>query len=544
MTGTARTEPAAPDRLLQRRAIPWQALLPYLPAALLSLGGAALLIYDLRFGPWVFSDSTAYIASARSLAAGRGLGMVGPAGEFMPLTLHPPLYPALMALAIALFDLDPMTTAAALAVLAYAGSILLLTGGVYALTRSWVWGACAGGLMLASRAMVANFDGAMTEGLFIFLLLAVLFALAAFHRTAKTAWWVGAAVAAAAACLTRFTGIALVAAGALALLALGGGAWRQKAGRALRYALISALPLALWLGAGALQQGRLAARQVEARPDLLAAANQFRGALVEQLVLWLPFQSRLPDWRSKSLVFYGLALCVLGLGALALYRLRQNGRDQGGSSLWLLAGLVAAAYVGFVGFSYLFSSLPPDLNERMFSPLQPLVFLLAFGSPVLFERAYGLRPVSLRVAVQIVLLGLGLLAAWAYLPATLDWVEERHQTGSGYTSLEWRNSELAAAVRALPADVPLISNQAAAVLYTTGRFPYELTLPGPDGAVTPLAQGAWADVYVRQCAALVLFEQHPVVPPAQAETLIAGQQVYRDLQDGGIYFAPACPLPD
>lgn len=549
MSGQAQT-PVAPASGRQAGwtsvlAANWKPLSAYLLAALLAAGGAALLLYDMRFGPWMYSDAVAYIESARNLAAGNGLGMVGPAGNFMPLTLHPPFYPALMALMIALVDLDPLTTAAAINVLAYCGSILLLMGGVFALTRCGGWGFSAALLMLASKTMVASFDGAMTEGLFIFLLLAVLFALAAYHLTAKPFWWPLAAAAAAAACLTRFAGVAVIAAGAVALLALGEGSVRRKIGRALRFGLFSALPLALWLGAGALQQGSLAARSLQARPDLLTAFNRFRQALVEQLVLWLPYQTKLPTWRVKSLVVYGLVGLVLVLGALAAYRAWKAGRDRpadlkGAETLWLLTALFTAAYVGFLLFSYLFSSLPPDLNERMFSPLLPLIFLLVFGVMVFYTRAYRPQP-ALRYTLLIIPLVLALLTARVYRPSTAGWLEERHFSGSGYTSVEWRNSELIQAVKALPDDLPLISNQAAAVLYYTGRFPYELD---DKGEPAQLWQGDLAEVYAGQCAALVLFEQHPLLPKAVVEAFTSGQQVARDVQDGGIYFALGCPLPD
>lgn len=547
MSGGIRSDPvveAARPAHPGARWLAWGARLPYGLAALLAAAGAVLLLHDMRFGPWAYSDSVAYIASARNLAAGNGLGIYGPAGNFMPLTLHPPLYPAVLALLIALIDLDPLTTATALNLIAYCGSILLLSGGVYALSRSWVWGISAGGLMLTARTMIANFDGAMTEGPFIFLMLAVLFGLAAFQHTAQRRWWVLAAAAAAAASLTRFAGVAFIAAGAAALLVMGGGVWRARVVRALQFSLAAGLPLALWLGAGALQQGSLASRSVQARADLLGAFNQFRRVLVEQLVLWLPYQTKLPTWRIKSLVVYALIALVLAFGALAVYRvvrarssLEAHATAQPGAvTVWLLALLFTTAYAGFIGFSYLFSSLPPDLNERMFSPLLPLIFLLCFGAPVLLVQSTRLHPALL--AVPLIL---ALLTARVYRPSAAAWLEERHTTGSGYTSLEWRNSELVQAIQALPDELPLISNQAAAVLYYTGRFPYELD---DQNEVTPVVQGQLAPVYTEQCAALILFEQHPPLPEWVVETFTTGQQVYHQVQDGGVYFAPGCPLPD
>ena len=75
--------------------------------AILFIGilGSLVIIYSTSWGPWVFSDSTAYIVSAKNMISGHGLGLYGPSGAFHPLTLHPPFYSLLLGL-FGLFGAD------------------------------------------------------------------------------------------------------------------------------------------------------------------------------------------------------------------------------------------------------------------------------------------------------------------------------------------------------------------------------------------------------------------------------------------------------
>ena len=59
----------------------------------LALAGGALVTLSTRFGAGIGGDATTYIFSAKNLLEGRGLGLVGPQGEFSFLALFPPGFP-------------------------------------------------------------------------------------------------------------------------------------------------------------------------------------------------------------------------------------------------------------------------------------------------------------------------------------------------------------------------------------------------------------------------------------------------------------------
>ena len=69
----------------------------FLALAVVGLLGALLLAYVTPHGLGLAHDSADYIASARNISAGMGVGRMT-CVSFKPMVLWPPLYPALLAL--------------------------------------------------------------------------------------------------------------------------------------------------------------------------------------------------------------------------------------------------------------------------------------------------------------------------------------------------------------------------------------------------------------------------------------------------------------
>jgi hypothetical protein len=138
----------------------------------------------------------------------------------------------------------------------------------------------------------------------------------------------------------------------------------------------------------------------------------------------------------------------------------------------------------------------------------------------------------------------------ANLPSSLTLVREYSLHGGGYTSLAWHQSNTLEALNRLPADTPIITNQAAAVLLWTDRSAYDFcSLPcnqpenprygdNPDDEVQR--------IFRQQGAALVLFypfcasraEPWNLVWMAQVEELTRGLTTQEFSCDGAIYFYP------
>ena len=113
--------------------------------------------------------------------------------------------------------------------------------------------------------LLVYFGSALSEPLFVVLVVGALASLAAAIEKQARWGWVAAAVLTAAACLTRYVGVALVVAEVAVLLMVGG---RKAVGRAAAFAAASVAPLVVWLAAG--RSGEPARRRPPLRRRLLA----------------------------------------------------------------------------------------------------------------------------------------------------------------------------------------------------------------------------------------------------------------------------------
>jgi hypothetical protein len=393
--------------------------------------GFALVAAGTRHGIGLSTDSAVYVAAARSLLAGDGLAVGGE-----PLTHFPPLYPVALAAAGRAAG-DPVAGARWLHAALFAATVALVAVCVRtAAGGPFVASMLAALLVLACRSTLRVYLMAWSEALFLCLALAG-FALLALHWSRPRAGlWVAAALVLAAALLTRYAGLALVPAAAVALLVRGPGPPRQRAFQAGALTAIALGPLALWLARNVAQTGSAANRSLAFHPPGLGPLED--GLRTLSFWVW-PFQM-------GSLLGVAVGLVVL------VWAVRAQLAARGGSPLRRLLWLFAASYGLFLGLSLCFVDADTPLRERVLSPLY--VFGVVLLATLAAERVATFRSGAARLAAVAV--GLALLGAHAVRGHEL-WSVAFEQ-GLGYSDLRWRSSELLQELRALPAAPPLYSN--------------------------------------------------------------------------------------
>ncbi len=509
--------------------------------------GLSLLSRALTWGVWAFSDSAEYIVSARMLVAGRGLGIPSPDGGFMPLSLHPPLYPLVISVFF-LLNIDPLDALPGLNLVLFAATILVSGGLVYYLTRDALMAISASALVALPPTMLSNFDGAMTEPLYIPLSLLAILLLVAYWQKNNRAALVAAGIVTALAGLVRYNGLTILAVGLLVIL-LSGQPFRRRLQDAALFIAVGFGPLLVWFIHLYLQSGLVAARSFSSSGNLADKFPLFRKNFMETLVLWVPYIVKAQTWFQKALVTYSLVGLSILVGCLAWWRgfrkgARRTPEVENGLKLMAVGFFSVVAYLAFLAISFLFSSITPDINDRTMAPLLPVAML--FLSAVLFvtPRVFGLRRVF-----QIMPLIVVLVAGQFYYRQTSSLTSHRDQQSRGYAAPRWRNSELVQAVRNLPADQLLISNVPIPVLLYTDRFPYSIqeldlaqvqTDPAPYGEGDDPAQ----EVFRQDGAALVIFQPeltnqmvsiYGVKGPDRVATLLAGLTLTDQTQDGYIF---------
>jgi 4-amino-4-deoxy-L-arabinose transferase-like glycosyltransferase len=522
---------------------------------IIALIGSVVIFYSTVWGPWVYSDSTEYIVSARNLIQGHGLGLYGPSGAFHPLSLHPPFYSLVLAF-FGLFGADLVTTARWIDIILFGATILVLGLAIYAFTKSAWLSVISSFFLLCMPVVVDVFSGAMSEPLFLFTGLASLCLILLFIKSERIALLLLSGAAAGLSLLTRYSGVAFILTGVCILLIFETKPWKTKFFNVLIYGALSCLPTFVWFIWLRIQS--VGARSYPVQINLGEQFTKFKLAAMEVFWSWVPFTSLQPrySYNLARNILVVVFLMFLALILLAVWKTRKNKQKLLDASNGFIIGIVmfilAAAYLFVLGFSTIFTSPPPDLISRTFLPVQLAVLLAVFSMMIFIIRPWKVAR-WLYLIPLVFVLGISV----SYLHDTAGLVSLYHQEGAGYTGNAWQNAAIFKLVEQLPGNVPLISNESAAVLYFTGRPAYDLSVLSDQTAqsTSPRYGDDPADptqkVFRENGAALVLFytlyQQYKELYGDQSnlhlDNLTRDLSLYAHTSDGDIYFYSPAQLP-
>ena len=507
-----------------------------------------IMIYDMAWGPWAFSDSAAYIVAARNLVAGNGLSIPTPDGSLSPLRLHQPLYPLVMSFFL-LFDIHPFTTTTVLNVASFSLSILLIGYGCYYFSKSKMFSIVMVFLMTWCPYVIENYDGAMSEPLYLFLTLLNFMAVLLFLEKRKNWVLICAALTAGLSILTRYIGIVNVVGGALMIFFFLQEKTKNRAYTAFFYSFLAALLPVVWIFFSGTTSG-IGNRQIIFPQNLPTIFGNFYQAIVIPFADWLPLQKVWQITDEIRFLMIGLmgAFCSISI-AIALWLKSQKKHTEWDGFDRLIFGsvIICLMYVLIFFATFAFSSLPPDINSRTLIPLFPFFLMVFYGIFFHFPRTHFEKIVSASIILSIFL-----VSFLVWYPTTRELLYDRHHNGHGYTSKYYQESTILKAARTLPRDIPWISNEPAFLLLYLDKFPYDLNsiypaITKPDA--TSLGNGYTdLDRIFKQDEAALLILQPQLEndlrkligdqAATQIKKLTSGLKVHDQSFDGMIFFYP------
>jgi 4-amino-4-deoxy-L-arabinose transferase-like glycosyltransferase len=443
------------------------------PSLILAALGLGLALLQTRFGAGAGGDSSSYLMGAENLLLGNGFSRYSGGYEVRPITGFPPFYSTMLA-AVSLFGLETSSSARLLNAALFAASIALVGYLVYAYSGSPWAAAVASASMLGADTLFELHTWVMSEPLFIFLTLAAIWSLLRALEGGGLPWLIGAALLTACSSLTRYVGPALSAAGFLVLLGFGAGAFGRRLGQASLFAALSLLPVALWLRRNAALAGTLVNRELAYHPMQPDLVRQF---LAELSSWFVPHQVPLPTGLRAGLA---VAIAVGLLGWFFFWPVRSWISRQGRAlvlsgpegarfrALPLVLGLYAAgsALILFVNSTFLDASTTATAPARYLAPIYAaLVPLACLAGSALARRRPGGRTLG-RLALAYAVALLGFYAA-VELRMLADPIPQL-----GYTGRRLLWADAVAAIREVPAEVPLVSNNPELVYILVGRPAY------------------------------------------------------------------------
>jgi hypothetical protein len=443
---------------------------------IITLGGMAALRLATRWGAGVGGDATIYIESARNLLEGNGLGLVGPQGEFRLLPYFPPFFSLVLAV-LGFAGADLMRSAQWINILSFGGLIYLIGNSTLRDGSRARFAYFAAFLVAASPVLIPVYSWAMSEPLSLLLGFGAFAVLAAWLEKpeARIRLFLSA-LAAGLSFLTRYSSVAFLMAGGAAVYLLAAKIGRRRILDTGHYFLIGVLPMGAWLIYDFWLTSTVASRSILSSAGTASRLASFWPLLGDAVLFWLVPDSwitspRYPSGLNLMAVAGFLLILSVGCGIVSWKISGQNGGWQKNRHTYLLAllALFILAYVLTIFLVYIITYPPITIGSRMLSPVHIAVLwlgaLLAAVSSELWAGKRWLR--------------IGLTAGWVvaclwYGGRTERIVAQYYETGLGYTSPAWQNSQTMVAVRHLPPDILLISNEINAIQFLSGRPAYPI----------------------------------------------------------------------
>ena len=276
------------------------------------LGLSIILLLSRLYGIGLLSDSVYYVSVARHIAD--GTGFVGYDGY--NYILQPPLYPFLLAIIKIISGIDPLISAGYFNALLF-GLVIYLSGMcLLKLVKSFPLVIIGTVSILISFVFIQIFLLALSETLFILLVLLYLNALYKYKEKGSVSHLIYLSISVALACLTRYVGIILILTGFLSILLWGSGNSKKKFQHLFIYLSISIIPSGIWILRNFLTSGSFVGQRA-------ASSYNFRENLLfffNSVLRWyMPIQIHL-----QQLILFVLILSILILITLVLiYRLEK-----------------------------------------------------------------------------------------------------------------------------------------------------------------------------------------------------------------------------
>jgi hypothetical protein len=446
--------------------------IPFLLLLVVVVSGMVALAFSMHWGPGVGGDSTIYISSAENLLKGKGLGLFEPDSSFRLLPYFPPFFPLLLSL-LGWLGLDPLISAFWINLLTF-GGLIWMAGLLSLQAGEKAWVALATAAVIGfSPILIPAFSWAMSEPLSILLGFASFFVLMRYLENRQRRWLAFSAALAGLSFLTRYSSVAFLVAGFL------GVAWFTRKGNLhnrladlLLYGFLSVLPMAIWMVVDISLTSTVASRSMES--GIAERLSNLLPKLKEVFNLWfLPQELISNPPYPQFLNPLGLtvaALFILGLGVLIFLKVMKTTepiRDDRRARMSVILSIFIFTYVAVIAVVYVTTYPPITIGSRMLSPVHAafvwLVCLLASLTAELFKKWRWVKPA--------VIVFMFFFTAW-YGVRSVRIVAQNYDEGLGYLSHLWQESETIQAVKNLPADTILVSNEPTAIVFLTGRLSY------------------------------------------------------------------------
>lgn len=438
---------------------------------LLSVSGGLIVYYGMEWGPWAYNDSAAYVSAARNIASGNGLVIVHSSGKISTVLEFPPLFPFL----ISLFggsDLNYNSVIKFWNIFLFAGSIFFFTNTAYVLTKNILISVTTGLFLIVNRLVLSTYMSAMSEPLFLFILIVCLFLYAMILKTDNRRFRFALIGISALLPLTRIAGILFVGIFGVALLMHSKKLdSTQKIKETLFFYFGSYLPVAVWFFVRYLTYGKVGGKRLELDrlnfKSFIASLEKIFSVVRD----WIPYVKIYKNTHLELPIAIGFIVALIMLMIFAMIKLNRGSNQQKNNNLQFLIMLIliACCYLVFICVIHVISIPQIDVIDRMLVPILPILLLMIAVAAHAF-----IHPSFIGKTIPIALLLISLFFLRHDTLISRTFIHSMHREGSGFNSRALQESGLIDELNKVADNHVMASNTAGFVLYHTNIYPFQI----------------------------------------------------------------------
>lgn len=407
-------------------------------------------------GSGMSPDAVSYVTAAESLIQGNGyLDFDGDS-----FTHWPPLFPTLIAVP-GLFGIKPLSAVRFINGIAFA-LVVLLAGLMFRKTiksRLLVILGTAGVMLSTVLLKVSSY--AWSEPVFLLTTILFVFNISRFLENERLRWLILAGLFAALACLQRYIGVTVIAAGGLLIFFfLAKSPWLKRIKYCIIYGFIACTPVGLWA-----IRCRLAPETGEDyRFDIDWNVHARIAEVLDLMTPWF-VPEKVPPWARLLIVAIFIAVLIT---AVIVKRYRFGQEEPKDRSLVKVAVAFIIVYSAAVTAARVLVGV--WATKRLTSPIYVFIILLIL---IGLDALGALIGMAFRKRWAGCLLVAALCALWLIsyrLPLFKQHVSRYEQYGiPGLNSAGWHRSPMINWLRRNPLKGPVFSNEPHAVFFLSGH---------------------------------------------------------------------------
>jgi len=445
----------------------------YIIYFLLAFIGGYFVFRAMTWGPWAFSDSSAYVSAARNFASGFGFVIHQTTGELKILTEFPPFFSIILSI-FGGNKLDYINTIRWLNIFLFSSSTLFVARIIFYSTRKHYLALLCAAFFISSPQIVIMYSGAMSEPLFLFLLLTSLVLYQRIFQKDKKLLQIAFFIISSLLPITRYAGILFVGIFGIGLFidSQGTSLIRRFKDIALYY-LLSFLPVTIWGFSLFHQFNLVGGKRFTFGNEIFL--NMVRSIIEELIVVkfWIPYIEIYQDTFAETIIIFFVAVLIVFLiGSTIRQSISFNrGSDLNKKHFYFLVILLIIGYILFIGFTHSITIPQIDIIDRMMIPIYPLCIIIFFlSADILFNK----RKREISSIVFIFIATLSLIGLRYNFLRTNSYIKTMQANGNGFTARTYQQSGLIKEIRKIPEDQAIISNSSGFVLFYTNRYPIQV----------------------------------------------------------------------